>query len=67
MTNERFINWVRYSGVYTSRKLWGRIEKEIPPGNLTIVINNGIISYAIQVFNHTYFDVKKYLIIHNNG
>ena len=34
------MNWMRIAALSTFRKLWGRIDQEIPPGNYTLQINN---------------------------
>lgn len=38
MTDQRFINWVRVSGLSVMRKLWGVINEDVAPGEYTITI-----------------------------
>ena len=40
MTDEHFIVWMRPSGLPNFRKLWGRIHKDLEPGNYKLIINN---------------------------
>ena len=40
ITDERFMNWMRIAALSTFRKLWGRIDQDISPGNYTLQINN---------------------------
>jgi hypothetical protein len=32
MTNEHFIVWMRYAGLPTFRKLWGKVDEDLTPG-----------------------------------
>jgi hypothetical protein len=45
MTNERFIVWMRTSGLPTFRKLWGRIDKPLLPPAIGK-------KYFVRVYNH---------------
>jgi hypothetical protein len=36
MSDERFMNWMRIAAMSDFRKLWGRIETDIQPGNYTV-------------------------------
>jgi hypothetical protein len=38
--NEHFIVWMRTSGLPNFKKLWGRIEQDLQPGNYTLQIHN---------------------------
>lgn len=40
MTNEHFIVWMRYAGLPTFRKLWGRVDQDLEPGKYKITIEN---------------------------
>ena len=40
MTDEHFIVWMRPSGLPNFRKLWGRIHKDLEPGDYKLIINN---------------------------
>ena len=40
MTDEHFIVWMRPSGLPNFRKLWGRIEQDLEPGDYRIEIEN---------------------------
>ena len=40
MTNEHFIVWMRPSGLPNFRKLWGRIHKDLEPGNYKLIVDN---------------------------
>lgn len=55
VTDPRFINWMRIAALPTFRKLWGKIETSIQPGNYTLTITNSmfniIIDYDISNFN----------------
>lgn len=53
--NEDLIVWMRTAALPTFRKLWGRIETDLQPGNITVNINN---------FYNTYgFGGKKTLVL----
>ena len=39
-TDERFMNWMRVASRSTFRKLWGRIDGDLPAGTYTITIDN---------------------------
>lgn len=42
MTNEHFIVWMRTAGLPTFRKLYGRIDQDVPAGTaLSFTINPG--------------------------
>jgi hypothetical protein len=48
MTDERFIVWMRTSGLPEFRKLWGRIDTPLNPGeNYTLNIKN---NYNVSSF-----------------
>jgi hypothetical protein len=38
--NERFIIWMRVSGLLNFRKLWGRIDKDLDEGKYTLTVNS---------------------------
>ena len=40
MTNEHFIVWMRTAGLPNFRKLYGKFEKDLEPGNYEMVIAN---------------------------
>ena len=40
MTDEHFIVWMRPSGLPNFRKLWGRIHKDLEPGNYKLIVDN---------------------------
>ena len=40
MTDEHFIVWMRPSGLPNFRKLWGRIHKDLEPGDYKLIIKN---------------------------
>lgn len=40
VTNERFMVWMRASATPTFRKLWGRIDENLPAGNYSTIINS---------------------------
>jgi len=40
MKDEHFIVWMRYAGLPTFRKLWGRVDEDILPGTYQITIDN---------------------------
>ena len=39
-TDERFMNWMRIAAMPTFRKLWGRINSDLPADNYTLTIEN---------------------------
>ena len=47
MTDEQFIVWMRTAGLPNFRKLWGKIESDLPAGNYTLGINN---NYDVSSF-----------------
>jgi len=47
-TNEHFMVWMRPAGLPNFRKLWGRINGDLIPGNYTLAINN---NYDVSTFN----------------
>jgi len=47
MTNEHFIVWMRTAGLPNFRKLWGKIETDLPAGTYTLGINN---NYDVSAF-----------------
>lgn len=40
MTNEHFIVWMRYAGLPTFRKLYGKVEQDLEEGDYEITIKN---------------------------
>lgn len=50
MTNEHFIVWMRTAGLPTFRKLWGKIEEDLPKGVYQIEIEN---NYKVSNFKGT--------------
>jgi hypothetical protein len=40
---EHFMVWMRTAGLPEFRKLWGRIETQLPAGNYLININNSML------------------------
>jgi hypothetical protein len=40
VTDPRFMNWMRIATLPNFRKLWGRINSDLPAGNYTLLINN---------------------------
>ena len=40
VTDERFMNWMRIAAMPNFRKLWGRVEDNLPAGNYTLNITN---------------------------
>ena len=51
MTSERFIIWMRTAGLPRFKKVWGRIDNDVPAANYTIMINN--------LYNTTSFQGEK--------
>ena len=39
-SNEHFIVWMRISTLNKFRKLWGKIDNDLEPGNYVLKINN---------------------------
>jgi hypothetical protein len=39
-TNEHFIVWMRTAGMPNFRKLWGKINQDLPKGDYTLTITN---------------------------
>jgi hypothetical protein len=40
VTDPRFMNWMRIATLANFRKLWGRINSDLPAGNYSLLINN---------------------------
>lgn len=53
--NEHFMVWMRPSGFSNFRKLWGKVEIDILPGNYTLKIKNS--------YNVSSFDGKKLFVL----
>lgn len=53
--NEHFMVWMRPSGFSNFRKLWGKIESDIHPGNYTLRIKNN--------YNVSSFDGSKLFVL----
>jgi hypothetical protein len=47
MTNEHFIVWMRTAGLPNFRKLWGRIDDGLEPGNYKLEVSN---QYRVEPF-----------------
>jgi len=47
---EHFIVWMQIESFQNFRKLWGRIEEDIEPGNYTFLIHNSNI-FVFQMLN----------------
>lgn len=45
ITDERFMNWMRVAAMPNFRKLWGRIEDDLPAGTYTLTIDNSIFPF----------------------
>lgn len=48
--DERFINWMRVSATSNFKKLWGRIEEDLQPGEYTLTVEN---NYDVDTFGGT--------------
>jgi hypothetical protein len=48
MKDEHFIVWMRTAGLPNFRKLWGKLEKDLAPGDYTVEIKN---NYDVGGFN----------------
>ena len=55
MKDEHFIVWMRPAGLPNFRKLWGRIRKDLEPGNYEVTIKN---NYDVSTF-----DGEKYIVL----
>jgi hypothetical protein len=40
VTDPRFMNWMRIATLPTFRKLWARINTDLPAGTYTLLVNN---------------------------
>lgn len=49
VTDERFMNWMRIAALPEFRKLWGRIETNIPAGNYTLTIDNSKRLFQLRI------------------
>ena len=61
MFKEHFIVWMRPAGLPSFRKLWGRIETDLPVGQYQVSIYNcKILIFFILFFfeNQTLFDLS---------
>jgi len=47
MTDEHFIVWMRTAGLPNFRKLWGRIDDGLEPGNYKLEVSN---QYRVEPF-----------------
>lgn len=48
VTDEHFMVWMRPAGLPNFKKLWGRIETVLIPGNYTLIITN---NYSVKEFS----------------
>ena len=55
MTDEHFIVWMRPAGFPIFRKIWGKIEQVLKPGNYKFEIDSK--------YNNTEFSGKKYVVL----
>lgn len=53
--DEHFIVWMRTAGLPNFRKLWGRIETDIMPGNYTVAVVNN--------YDVSDYDASKYFVM----
>lgn len=54
VTDEHFMVWMRPAGTNNFKKLWGRIDEDMHPGNYSLLINNK--------YNVSYFGGEKSVI-----
>ena len=57
--NEHFINWINIETFHNFKKLWGKIDFDLKPGNYNLIINN---NYDIKKY-----DADKYFCIANTN
>ncbi|KAL4427090.1 hypothetical protein ABPG74_004500 [Tetrahymena malaccensis] len=55
VTDEHFMVWMRTSGMGKFKKLWGRINQDLPSGDYQIVVNNQ--------YNSSDFNGYKYVLL----
>jgi hypothetical protein len=56
------MNWMRIAAMSDFRKLWGRIEQDVPPGNYSISITNS--TFMINVdYNLSKINGEKYFVL----
>jgi len=61
-TDPRFMNWMRIAPLPNFRKLWGRINSNIVPGNYTLLIDNSK-SWIMLGYKMTDFNGSKYFVL----
>ena len=57
--NEHFINWMNIETFHNFKKLWGKIDFDLKPGNYNLIISN---NYDIKKY-----DADKYFCISNTN
>ena len=55
--NEHFINWMNIETSHNFKKIWGKIDFDLQPGNYTLIVKN---NYDIKKY-----DAEKYFCISN--
>lgn len=61
-TDPRVMNWMRIATLPNFRKLWARINNDLPAGNYTLMVNNST-SYLIAGYTVSSFGVDKYFVL----
>jgi len=67
--NESLLNWLHLAPLGSFRKLWARIDQDLPPGEYVITVNNNFnISYydgdkSVVIGTVNYFGTKNYLLL----
>lgn len=62
VTDPRFMNWMRIASLPDFRKLWGRINQDLPSGTYTITITNCIFLFNLD-YDVSQFGATKYFVL----
>lgn len=63
VTDPRFMNWMRIASLPNFRKLWARINQDLPAGQYTIQITNCTIYTIYLDYDVSSFGAEKYFVL----
>ena len=64
-TDQRFMNWMRAASRSDFRKLWGRIDSDLPAGVYTFTITNSTYQYNLDYDLTSLKNGEKWIAIAN--